>query len=128
MFRMSKMVGLALFGFLLVVCTISSAQPGKDKTDDPKTEKGKFDPKTKGGGFRPEPGKIFNTFVITQLKLTDEQKKQLDSMQKDVDEKIDKLLTDDQKKILKDLSNRRPMRPGMKDKDKDDKKDDKKDN
>ncbi len=106
MFRMSKMFGLALIGFMLVVCTISSAQQGKEEE---KKEKGKFGPGGRGGmGMRSQPGKIFSTFIIAQLKLTDDQTKQLEAMQKDVDEKVAKLLTDDQKTKLKELATARP--------------------
>jgi Spy/CpxP family protein refolding chaperone len=49
-------------------------------------------------------------FVQEQLKLTDAQKKELEALQKDVDAKIDKLLTDDQKKTLKELKERGPGR------------------
>ena len=42
------------------------------------------------------------------LKLTDDQKKQIDALQKDVDEKLAKVLTDDQKKQLKEMKDRGP--------------------
>jgi hypothetical protein len=58
-----------------------------------------------GGGFGgfPQPGQIMAPFLQQQLKLTDEQKKQLEDLQKEVDGKLDKLLTDDQRKQLKDM-------------------------
>ena len=58
------------------------------------------------------PGQILPPFVQEQLKLTDDQKKQLDALQKDLDAKLDKLLTDDQKKMLKEMRERGPGRPG----------------
>lgn len=61
-----------------------------------------------GFGGRSTPGQIFSTGIKDQLKLTDEQKKQLEDLQKDVDAKVAKILTDDQKKSLKEISERRP--------------------
>jgi hypothetical protein len=111
MFRMSKMMGLFLIGFCLVVCTVSSnAQQGKD--EEKKQDKGKFPGGGGGGagmrGRMAQPGKIFSSYVISQLKLTDEQTKQLEVIQKEVDEKLDKMLTDDQKAKLKELATARP--------------------
>jgi Spy/CpxP family protein refolding chaperone len=54
----------------------------------------------------PQPGEILPGFIKDQLKLTAEQTDKLDALQKDVDEKLDKLLTEDQKKKLQ------TMRPG----------------
>ncbi|MBY0460431.1 MAG: aryl-sulfate sulfotransferase [Gemmataceae bacterium] len=60
-----------------------------------------------GGGFGmfafPRPGEVMNGFMQDQLKLTAEQKKQLDDIQKDVDAKLEKLLTEEQRKQLKDM-------------------------
>jgi Spy/CpxP family protein refolding chaperone len=58
-----------------------------------------------GGGFGRggQPGKVLSSGAQDQLKLTDEQKKQLEALQKEVDEKLGKILTDDQKKQLKDM-------------------------
>src|SRR5205823_1931691 len=58
-----------------------------------------------GGGFgqRSQPGQIMSTFMQEQLKLTDDQKKQVADLQKDVDAKIEKMLTDEQKAQLKQI-------------------------
>lgn len=61
-------------------------------------------------GGPPRPGMVLPPFAVDALKLTDDQKKQLDELQKDVDAKLDKLLTADQKQQLKDL--RPPRGPG----------------
>jgi outer membrane protein assembly factor BamB len=50
-----------------------------------------------------EPGQILPEPVKDRLKLTDEQKKQIEDLQKDADGQLDKLLTDDQKRQLKDM-------------------------
>jgi len=61
------------------------------------------------GGFgQPQPGQILPGFLQDQLKLTPEQKKQLDELQKEVDAKLNKLLTEEQRKQLKELRDRGP--------------------
>ncbi len=64
------------------------------------------------GGFGPppRPGQILPGFIQEALKLTDDQKKELGELQKEVDAKLDKILTDDQKKQLKEM--RPPRGPG----------------
>ena len=57
-------------------------------------------------GNPPRPGTILPSFVQERLQLTDRQKKQLDALQKDVDAKLAKILTSEQKAQLKE------MRPG----------------
>jgi len=63
-----------------------------------------------GGGFGgfalTPPGTVLAPTAQTQLKLTDEQKKELEAIQKEVDARLEKLLTDEQKKQLKDLKDR----------------------
>jgi Spy/CpxP family protein refolding chaperone len=56
-----------------------------------------------GGGGRATPGKVLSTGAQDQLKLTAEQKKKLEDLQKEVDDTLAKILTDDQKKQLKDM-------------------------
>ncbi len=51
---------------------------------------------------RPQPGQLVPTFMQSVLNLTDEQKKKLDELQKEAESKLAKLLTDVQKKQLKD--------------------------
>jgi len=64
-----------------------------------------------GLGKPPRPGQILPPFVQETLKLTDAQKKQLDELQTDVDARLGKILTDDQKQQLKDLRKRGPGGP-----------------
>ncbi len=54
-------------------------------------------------GGPPRPGQILPPFVRERLNLTAEQRKQLDALQKEVDDKLAKILTDDQKKQLKQM-------------------------
>ncbi len=121
---MRALAAFLFVGTVLVVTSYSTAQPpgGDKKGDKGPGDKGgdKGDKGGKGGdrgGFRgpPTPGQVLPPFLIEQLKLTDDQKKQLDAIQKDVDAKLDKLLTDDQKKQLKEMKDRGPGRgPGEK--------------
>ncbi|MBX9583414.1 MAG: CotH kinase family protein, partial [Gemmataceae bacterium] len=63
------------------------------------------------GGFAfamPRPGEVLPGPLQDQLKLTAEQKKQLAELQKDVDGRLEKILTDDQRKQFTEMRNRRP--------------------
>ena len=55
-----------------------------------------------GGGF-PPPGTVLSPRVQENLKLTDEQKKKIEELQKEVDAGIQKILTEEQNKQMKDL-------------------------
>src|SRR5262245_5156518 len=65
-----------------------------------------------GGGFGGPggsiPGQIMSTAQQDMLRLSPEQKKQIEEVQKEVDGKLEKILTDDQKKQIKDMKERRP--------------------
>lgn len=65
-----------------------------------------------GPGMRPQPGQLMPVFIQDRLKLSDDQKKQVADLQKEVDAKIDKLLTDDQKAEFKKLKEQGPGGPG----------------
>jgi Spy/CpxP family protein refolding chaperone len=65
-----------------------------------------------GGGF-PQPGLILQPGMQIRLNLTDEQKKQLAELQKDVDSRLDKILSEEQRKQLKELQQGRPAGPGV---------------
>jgi spore coat protein CotH len=56
---------------------------------------------TFGFGPPPQPGQILQPPVQNQLRLTAEQKKQLEELQKEADAQLDQILTEDQKKQLK---------------------------
>jgi hypothetical protein len=47
-------------------------------------------------------GQILSSFLQDMMQLTDQQKTQLEGFQKEISEKLDKLLTDEQKKQLKE--------------------------
>jgi hypothetical protein len=59
-------------------------------------------------GGPPMPGQVLPPPVQQMLNLSPDQKKQLDELQKQVDEKIASILNEDQKKQLHDLRNRGP--------------------
>ena len=49
-----------------------------------------------------QPGQILPAFLQDALKLTDEQKKQMEEIQKEITAKLDKVLTEEQNKLLKE--------------------------
>jgi hypothetical protein len=63
-------------------------------------------------GMRPQPGQILPPFLREQLNLTADQQKQLDELQKEVDAKLSKILTDEQKAQIKEMAERGPGRGG----------------
>jgi hypothetical protein len=58
--------------------------------------------KVSGPGGAPPPGQVLPGFLQDMLKLSADQKKQMEALQKQVDGQLDKLLTADQKKQAKD--------------------------
>jgi hypothetical protein len=76
-----------------------------------------------GGGFggpggtaffaMPAPGQLLPTFLQDQLKLTAEQKKQVEELQKETDAKLAKILTEEQQKEFRAMRDRPPGAPGF---------------
>ncbi len=121
-------------GFL-ALATVGNAQPPREK-EQPKEGRPGVRPEGRPGerpegrpGARPEgrpgegrpgapggfgrggmmqPGQVLPPFLVEILKLSEDQKKELAKIQKETEEKLDKLLTDDQKKQLKDMRERGP--------------------
>jgi hypothetical protein len=60
----------------------------------------------------PRPGVILPPPVLQMLQLTDEQKEQVDALQKEVDARLAKILNETQRKQLKEMSERGPGRFG----------------
>src|SRR5262249_58576596 len=56
-----------------------------------------------GRGFGAPPGTVLSPRVQENLKLTDEQKKKVEELQKEVDTRVQKILTEEQNKQLKDV-------------------------
>src|SRR5436190_22380195 len=104
---MRVLAGVLFLGGLLLAASFTSAQPpegGKGQPGGKGGEKGDKGGKGfpggrggKGGGFGggfgpPQPGQVMPTFLQEMLKLSDDQKKQVADLQKDVDAKLDKIL------------------------------------
>ena len=86
--------------------------PGKDgKGKDGKGKGGKGGPGGFGKGGPPQPGQILPPFLQESLNLTADQKKQLDGLQQEVDAKLGKILTIEQKNQLKEMRERGPGGP-----------------
>lgn len=119
MTRYYRLASLAIVSALVIGMTVVAQPPRKDGDGKGDGRGGaKADSKGKGrpggggfgggfGGFAmPKPGQIMTTNVQTTLKLTDEQKKQVDDLQKEVDAKLAKILTEEQQKQLKEMGER----------------------
>jgi hypothetical protein len=65
-----------------------------------------------GFGGPPQPGQVLPPFLRETLNLTAEQQKQVEELQKDVDARLDKILTDEQKQRLREMRGR-GGRPGF---------------
>jgi enterochelin esterase-like enzyme len=80
-------------------------------------EPGGFGPPGKGAfAGAPRPGQLLPGFFQEALKLTAEQKKQVEELQKEVEGKLDQILTADQRKQLQQVRQRGPGgfgRPGF---------------
>src|SRR5262249_30624853 len=77
--------------------------------------KGGFGPGNFGGGgpgAPPPPNQVLASFMQDMMGLTAEQKKQIDALQKSVDETLEKVLTDEQKKTLRARNAPGPAGPG----------------
>jgi hypothetical protein len=61
-----------------------------------------------GFGAPPQPGQIMPTGLQDALGLSDKQKQQLAELQKEVDSRLDKILTSEQKQQLRELRDRGP--------------------
>src|SRR5665213_273919 len=66
----------------------------------------------RGGPPRFELGQVFPPPLLEELNLTPEQEQQLEVIRKDLHAKLDKLLTDEQKKKVEDFRPRGPGGPG----------------
>src|SRR5262245_24760023 len=85
---------IVALGMLALIVGVTRAQPGGPP-----------------GGLAgpPQPGQVLPAFLQDQLKLTADQKKQVEALQKETDDQLAKILTEEQKKSLKDLR----ARPGI---------------
>ena len=103
-----------LLAFVLGVALVASpavSQPpgGKDGKDG---KGGGKDGKGLKSGFKL--GSALPPTLVEDLKLTDDQKAKLQEIEKDLKGKLDKLLTDDQKKVIENFAPAGPGGPGPK--------------
>jgi len=107
------MVALVALGLIV---SQAESQPGaKDARADKgaKDVKGAKDGKAgKGPPPRFELGDVFPGPLLAELKLTPAQEKELDGIKKDLKAKLNKILTDDQKKVIENFRPRGPGGPG----------------
>jgi hypothetical protein len=102
--RRTAFAALAFLGTAVMIVSVS-AQPGGDEKKEKKAKKeGKGPPKF-------TPGMLFPPGLRDELKLTAEQEKTVAAMEKELKEKLDKLLTAEQKKVVEDFRPRPPMGP-----------------
>jgi Spy/CpxP family protein refolding chaperone len=105
---MRLFAGVMFLAGLLAVTSLSTAQPPERGKQPPGKDGKGFQRPGGGAGFAGfgTPGQILSTGLVERLKLSDDQKKQLETLQKDVDEKLAKILTEDQNKQLKEMKDR----------------------
>lgn len=83
--------------------------PGDDADGGPPPEgPGAFAPP---GGAPPRPGEVLPGFLQDELQLTRRQRAQLEKLQQDVDTRLAKILTEEQRERLNEMSQRRPGGP-----------------
>lgn len=101
--RKGAILAFAISAAFFLALTANGQPPGGGKGGP--GGKGGF-----GGGFgmRGQPGQIMPAFLQERLKLTDDQKKAVADLQKEVQTKLDKILTDEQRAELKKLREQGP--------------------
>lgn len=82
----------------------------KKALEDLRPEKPRVRPGAEGARAVAAPGQLLPPPLQERLKLTDEQKKKLGELQKDVDSKIQNLLTEEQRKVLEESKKAAPRR------------------
>jgi hypothetical protein len=91
--------------------SVAMADAGPPEDEGPPTAPGGFGPGGLGGFGPPRVGELMPSFLQERLNLTPEQRKELQGLQKEVDDKLDKVLTDAQKKQLKEVREAGPRGP-----------------
>jgi hypothetical protein len=108
-------VGVLGLGTIIVfaAAALSQGPPPKDKGPGKPGEPPPRRPDGPPGGPPPrfELGRVLPPHLRDELDLTDEQEKQLDELEKEVKERLLKILTAEQKKKLRDLRRTPPPPP-----------------
>lgn len=95
------LIGFAAVAAMAFITASGWTQPPEGKAKGSKDGAGKFD---KGGAGRFQVGRVLPPGMREQLNLTDEQKKALDDLEKDVKDRLAKILTEEQRKKLEQTS------------------------
>ena len=107
---------ISVLAIMAAFVLIAASQPpggGRKGDKGDKGEKGEKGEKgDRKGPPRWELGKVLPPFVRDQLELTEEQQKQIATLEKDVKDRLLKILTTDQKDMLEKMRNQGPPRPG----------------
>lgn len=110
---MKKLIAAACVSSFIAACVLASAeQPpagGKGPPGDRKGPPGGM--KDKGRSPRFELGRVLPPPMRDELQLSDEQLNQLDALEKEVKDRLTKILTEDQKQRLNEMGQRRPDGP-----------------
>jgi hypothetical protein len=104
MLRVWLSIAVVFTGMILIGSPAASQPPGGKGGKE-----GKGGPGGPGGPPRMELGQIFPPHLMDELNLTKEQQKELESIQKELKTKLEKLLTAEQKKKIEEF---RPGGPG----------------
>ena len=104
-----RLMGLALVGVLTLVGVTTVLQPPGDDRRPPRREGPP--PRLKGPPPPFEPGRVLPPRLRDELELTKDQEQQLAKLEKEVKERLLKILTDQQKKKLKELAQCAGRRP-----------------
>src|SRR5262245_50642101 len=110
------LIAAGFMSAFVVACLIASAaQPpeGKGPPGGRKSQQGGVKEKTELPRF--EPGRVIPPPLRDELHLSEDQIRQLDALEKDVNNKLMKILNNEQKKLLSELA-QRPARRGPDDK------------
>lgn len=102
-------ISVILFVAILASTGCGGSKPRSETASGPIFEGGDPGPGPMPGAFMgppPRPGQILPPFLQDRLNLTDEQKQQVDVLQKEADGRLDAILTDEQKRQLKEVPER----------------------
>jgi hypothetical protein len=101
---------MAIWSLAVLACGALALTGGRTSSAGPITALQQEGPPPQGGPGGPPPGfHLIPRFAETRLNLTDDQRKQIADLEKDVKEKLGKILTPDQMKTLEEA---RPPRRG----------------
>ena len=98
-------------GLLALAATAVFVMPAATQPP-PRPDHGPGGPRPGGPGGRYQLGTVLPPFMRSQLNLTRDQEKQIAALEKEVKSRLNKILTEDQKKQLQNMRPPRGPRPG----------------